>query len=114
MDLPELLFWIALICLAFVGLLGVQLRYFGGLGLRVFVNDRLRQASRTEVSAVILAAVGGPRAQVLEKAEHARLAEMLQRDYPGALGQIRLGRKITLYVPFIIALALVARRFLPF
>ena len=62
MPVHDILFWIAIMVAVFILLLGIQLRFFGGMGLRIYVADKLKQASREEVQAIIAAAVGGPRA----------------------------------------------------
>lgn len=113
MPLPEILFWIAFMVVAFVGLLGVQLRYFGGVALKIAVGDRVKTASREEVAAIIAHAVGGRRLPALDKealqaeVDHARTA------FERTLSQIRLGRQITAIVPFLLAVMLVAFRFVP-
>lgn len=116
MSMPahDILFWIAIMVAVFILLLGIQLRFFAGMGLRIYIADRLKQASREEVQAIIAAAVGGPRAPHPEKAEHVALVEHLRADHPHPLAQIRLGRRLTAMLPFVIALMLVARRFWPF
>lgn len=114
MGVPELIFWIAVMVALFILFLGVQMRFFAGMGLKIYVQDKVKQAMPAEVRDIIAAAVGGSRAPHPEKAEHAGLVEYLRADHARPLAQIRLGRRITLLMPFIIALMLVARRFWPF
>ena len=114
MAVPDLIFWIVVMVALFILFLGAQMRFFGGMGLKIYVQDQARQATPAEVRDIIAAAVGGARAPHPEKAEHAALVAHLQADHPRPLAQIRLGRRITLLMPFVIALMLVARRFWPF
>lgn len=113
MPLPDIIFWITVMVLGFIVLLGLQLRYFAGVALRLAVSDRLKAATREEVSAIILSAVGGARAPHVESAAHRAEVEALRTNYAPALRQIRIGRRITVLVPFLIAALAVAFRFLP-
>ncbi|MCI4644582.1 MAG: hypothetical protein MRY64_07360 [Hyphomonadaceae bacterium] len=114
MPVHDMIFWIVIMVALFILFLGAQLRFFGGMALKIYVQDKLRQASPAEVRDIILAAVGGLRAPHPEKAEHTALVDHLRADHPRPLAQIRLGRRITTLMPFVIALMLVARRFWPF
>ena len=98
----------------FILFLGAQLRFFGGMGLKIYVADRVKQATPAEISAIIAAAVGGPRTAYPEKADHQAQVEHLRAEHARPLVHIRLGRRITLLMPFVIAMMLVARRFWPF
>lgn len=113
MSLPEALFWVAFMCVAFVGFLGLQLRYFGGTGLRLAVGDRLKAASRDEVAAIIAHAVGGGRLPPLDNPKHQVEVDHAQTEFASTIRQIRIGRQITTLVPFVLALMLVAFRFVP-
>lgn len=113
METGEIVFWIAFMVIAFVGFLGLQMRYFAGVALRLYVGDRLKQASQSEVQAVIANAVGGRRAPPLDSAKLVAEAEHLRQGHPGPLQFIRLGRTISLVVPFVLAVMLVAWRFWP-
>jgi len=113
MDTGEIVFWIAMMVLAFVGFLGLQMRYFAGTALRIYLGNRLKQASRAEVQAVILNAVGGRRAPRLESEAHRAEAQHLRMEHARPLQFIRLGRTISLVVPFAFGLSLVAWRFWP-
>lgn len=113
MSTGEIIFWIAFMVIAFVGFLGLQMRYFAGVALRLYVGDRLKQASQGEVQAVILNAVGGRRAPTLDSTKLISEAEHLRQGHPRPLQFIRFGRTISLVVPFVLAVMLVAWRFWP-
>lgn len=113
MPLAEIIFWITIMVLVFIVLLGLQLRYFAGVALRLAVGEKLKAATREEVSAIILSAVGGGRTPHVESAAHQAEVEALRTNYAPALRQIRIGRRITMIVPFLIAALAVAFRFLP-
>ncbi|MEM1105771.1 MAG: hypothetical protein AAGH87_05220 [Pseudomonadota bacterium] len=113
MHAGEIAFWIAMMVVAFAGLLGMQMRYFAGVSLRIYLTQRLAAASRGEVQAVILAAAGGRGARALDEPGLAAEADALRRAHPGPLSLIRTGRLICLIVPFALAAGLVGWRFWP-
>ncbi|MEO0466834.1 MAG: hypothetical protein AAF216_09845 [Pseudomonadota bacterium] len=113
MALGEALFWVACMGVAFVGFLGLQLRYFAGTGLRLAIGDRVKTASRDEVAAIVAHAVGGRRLPAIDTAAHQAEVEHARTAFAGPLRQIQIGRQITVIVPFLLAVMLVAFRFWP-
>ncbi|MEL6568483.1 MAG: hypothetical protein AAFQ22_08700 [Pseudomonadota bacterium] len=114
MSSGEIAFWIAFMVLAFIGFLGLQMRYFAGVALKIYVGNRLKQASKGDVQAIILNAVGGRRAPAVELVAQAAEVKHLREEHTRPLQYIRIGRTISLVVPFMLGLMLVAWRFWPF
>lgn len=113
MALPEIIFWVVFMVVAFIGLLGIQLRYFGGVALKLAIGNRVKEASRQDVAAIIAHAVGGGRLPSLGQDAHRKEVEHAREAFAATLRQMRIGRQITLIVPFTLALMLVAFRFVP-
>lgn len=109
----DLAFWICLMVLGFVWFLGLQARYFAGTALRFAVSAALPASSIAEQRAIIVHAVGGRWAPSLASPAHEAEALRLREAYPRALEQIRIGRLVSLLVPFLIAMIVIARRLLP-
>lgn len=98
---------------AFIGFLGLQMRYFAGVALRIYVGNRLKQASQSDVQAVILNAVGGRRAPATDLPALESEVQHLQAEQSRPLEFIRVGRTISLVTPFVMGLMLVTWRFWP-
>lgn len=109
----DLVFWITLMVLAFVWFLGLQARFFAGVGLRLAVGEAVPGSSAAEQRAIVAHAVGGRRAPALTSAGHEAEALRLRELHPGALEQIRIGRLVSLLTPFLIAMIVIARRVVP-
>ena len=112
MTVFDWVFWGVIVGLGFTLFLALQLRYFAGLALRMAANEQLKDATRAELRDIVVASVGGPKAPRLDEAGHRKEAERLAATYPAAIRQIRWGRRLSLTLPFAIAMLLVARRFL--
>lgn len=106
------IFWAVIVAMGFALFLALQLRYFASFALRLAANERHKEASRADLRAIVAAAVGGTRAPRLDDTAHAAEAERLRATYPAAIAQIRWGRRLSLGLPFAIAVLLIARRFL--